>query len=199
MIEIKHRLTGAVLHTVEAKSLIGADLSNATLSYADLSGANLGGANLGSANLDRAAMSGANLGGAKLNGALMRGAYLYRANLHGADLYGANLYGANLYGVDLHGADLSGVGLHGIDLSKTYLYGAVINADKLKRLLARATRIHDGFEFFLFSLCDGPPKVKAGCRWLTIADYRAHVANEYPDTLRARETLAILDYFEALT
>jgi len=36
----------------------------------------------------------------------------------------------------------------------------------------------------------------AGCRWMTIPDYRAHVAAEYPGTDKARETLDILDYFE---
>jgi hypothetical protein len=42
MIEIKHRYTGAVLHTVNAGSLSGADLSGADLSGANLSSANLG-------------------------------------------------------------------------------------------------------------------------------------------------------------
>lgn len=32
-------------------------------------------------------------------------------------------------------------------------------------------------------------------RDMAIADYRAHVANEYPKTDKARETLRILDYF----
>jgi hypothetical protein len=36
----------------------------------------------------------------------------------------------------------------------------------------------------------------AGCRWFTIPEYRSHVAAEYPDTARARETLDILDFFE---
>jgi hypothetical protein len=34
----------------------------------------------------------------------------------------------------------------------------------------------------------------AGCRWFTDAEFRAHVAVEYPDTPKAVETLAILDY-----
>jgi hypothetical protein len=80
--EIKHRYTGDVLHTV------GADLSGANLIGADLSGANLSGANL----------SGANLSGADLIG----------ADLSGADLIDADLRGANLSGADLIGADLSG-------------------------------------------------------------------------------------------
>ena len=73
---------------------------------------------------------------------------------------------------------------------------SVIHEDKLDRLLARATR-SDGHEFSLFALQGHSPKIKAGCRWLTIEDYRAHVAEEYPDTDKAKETLRILDYFTA--
>ena len=39
MTEIKHKTTGAVLHTVDADNLSGANLSWANLSEADLSGA----------------------------------------------------------------------------------------------------------------------------------------------------------------
>ena len=41
----------------------------------------------------------------------------------------------------------------------------------------------------------GPPKIVAGCRFMPIDAYAAHVAKEYPDTPKARETLRILDYF----
>ena len=145
-IEIKHRNTGAVLHTVDADTLRGADLS-----------------------------------GASLRGAILTWADLSRANLRGANLGGANLGGAYLDGANLRGANLR---------------GATIEADRLHRLLARATRLH-GFEFFLFALQEGLPKIKAGCRWMTISEYRDHVAKEYPDTDKAQETLDILNFFEA--
>jgi len=154
-IEIKHRNTGAVLHTVEADTLSGANLSVAYL----------------------------------------RGANLAEADLTGADLTGANLIGAYLRGANLAEASLAGANLRGASLAEANLNGATINGDKLDRLLARVTRVSDGHEFFLFALQDGPSKVKAGCRWMTIADYRAHVAANYPDTSKARETLNILDYF----
>ena len=170
--EIKHRFTDAVLHTVEAD----------TLSEANLAKANLRGAYLARANLAEA-----NLRGANLRGVYLRGADLSRANLRGADLTGASLTGANLAGANLFGANLRGADL-GV---------ATINGNKLDRLLARAMRVSDGHEFFLFALQDGPPKIIAGCRWMTIADYRAHVAAKYPDTDKARETLNILNYFEA--
>lgn len=110
-------------------------------------------------------------------------------------LVGANLSGANLYGANLSGANLSEANLRGAYLSGANLSGATIYADKLDRLLARATRL-DGHEFFLFALQGGSTKIKAGCRWMSVADYRAHVAKEYPDTDKARETLRILAYFD---
>jgi len=41
MIEIKHKITGEVLKTIEAENLIKADLSRANLTGANLSRANL--------------------------------------------------------------------------------------------------------------------------------------------------------------
>ena len=32
---------------------------------------------------------------------------------------------------------------------------------------------------------------------MSAEEYRAHIANEYPDTPKAEETLAILDFIEA--
>ena len=86
MIEIKHEETGAVLHTVDADNLRGADLRGADLSMADLCWADLRGADL-----SRADLSGANL----------RGADLRWADLSGADLSMADLRAANLRGADL--------------------------------------------------------------------------------------------------
>ena len=76
--EIKHRLTGDVLFSLETKSLklcvraaveVKTDLRGADLSDAYLVGANL---------------RGANLHGANLSDAYLHGAYLHGANLHGA-------------------------------------------------------------------------------------------------------------------
>lgn len=53
-VQITHLYSGAVLHTVEAPNLIGADLSDAYLSGANLIGANLRGANLSDASLSGA-------------------------------------------------------------------------------------------------------------------------------------------------
>jgi hypothetical protein len=146
-----------------------------TLIGADLRGANLIGANLIDANLIDANLIGANL---------------RDANLIGANLIGANLIGANLIDANLIDANLSGANLSGANLS-----GAKYEDDTLAACIAAANRM-DGYAFHLFRLTDGSHKVMAGCRWFTIPEYRAHVAKEYPDTDKARETLDILDYFE---
>ena len=59
-IEIKHRVTGKILHTHDGDSLQGADLSGA-----DLREANLRVADIRGANLYRADLSEADLGGAR--------------------------------------------------------------------------------------------------------------------------------------
>ena len=117
------------------------------------------------------------------------------ANLSGADLSGAVLSRANLSRADLSRADLSGAVLSGAVLSRAVLSGAVLSGDKIKRLLAIAGRL-DGHSFHAFELEAGGMKVKAGCRWFTIPEYRAHIAAEYPGTDKAAETSAILDFFE---
>jgi hypothetical protein len=191
--EIKNRFTAEVIFTAEidcaddAPTSIRLGLavrvavkSRANLSGADLSGADLSGADLRGADLSGADLSGADLRGADLSGADLSGAYLSGADLRGADLSGAYLSGADLRGADLRGADLSGADLSG---------------EKIKRILASVQRISDGYTFNLFDMEIGPPKIAAGCRFLTIDAYAAHVAKEYPDTPKARETLRILDYF----
>jgi len=70
MLEIKHKTTGAVLHTVDAADLRGADLCGADLCGADLCGADLSGADLSWADLHGADLSGADLHGADLSGVL---------------------------------------------------------------------------------------------------------------------------------
>jgi hypothetical protein len=75
------------------------------------------------------------------------------------------------------------------------LRGAKYEKDTLAALIAAAERM-DGYAFHLFRLEDGSHKIMAGCRWLTIPEYRAHVAAEYPGTVKARETLDILDFLK---
>ena len=159
--------------------------------------ANLGKANLYGADLGRANLYAANLGGANLSGANLIGANLGRADLYGANLGGAYLYGANLGRAYLGGADLSGARLGGANLYGANLGGALIQGEKITRLIGRATRLGESYEFCAFALESGGYKIRAGCRWFTDAEYRAHLAVVYPDTPKARETLRILDYLAA--
>ena len=71
MIEIKSWLTGKVIHKVEAKTLIGADLRD--LRDADLRGVDLRGVDLRGVDLRNADLTGADLTGADLRGADLRG------------------------------------------------------------------------------------------------------------------------------
>src|SRR5690349_16408832 len=81
MIEIKHRTNGKVLLTVDAETLVGADLSGASLRNADLM------------KMD--------LGNADLRGADLRGADLRYADMRGSDLRGTNLRGARFHRTSL--------------------------------------------------------------------------------------------------
>jgi uncharacterized protein YjbI with pentapeptide repeats len=176
-------------------SLVGASLDGANLVGANLDGASLVGASLDGANLDGASLVGANLVGANLIGASLDGASLVGASLVGANLIGANLDGANLDGANLDGASLVGASLVGANLVGASLVGASLDGKAVHALLGRVTR-NDGYEFLLWQFRDGSHVIKAGCRTYTIERFRGHVAAQYPDTDKARETLAILDYLE---
>ena len=145
------------------------------------------------ADLSGADLSGADLRGAVLSGADLRGAVLRGADLSGAVLRGADLRDADLSGAVLRGADLSGAVLLDADLSGAVLRGAVLRGDKLVKWIAEARR-GDGYSFIALLTERNGVKIKAGCRWFTEAEFRAHVAANYLGTDKATETLAILDY-----
>jgi len=196
--EVRNRWSGEVQFTAEIdcdESAYHSLKLGLAVRWGLKSGANLSGADLSGAVLSRANLSRADLSRADLSGAVLSGADLSGAVLSGADLSGADLSGADLSGADLSRADLSGAVLSGAVLSRAVLSGAVLSGDKIKRLLAIAGRL-DGHSFHAFELEAGGMKVKAGCRWFTIPEYRAHIAAEYPGTDKAAETSAILDFFE---
>ena len=93
---------------------------------------------------------------------------------------------AVLRGADLRGADLRGAYLRGTKEKPEHVVSA---------LKGRAYR-SDGYEFLIFATETGEC-VRAGCRTFTLAEFRAHVAKEYPDTPKAHETLRLLDFLEA--
>lgn len=89
-------------------------------------------------------------------------------------------------------AKLTGANLPWANLSEAKIKDG---SSTVTALRGRAVR-SDGYEFLIFSLQDGE-MIRAGCRTLTLAEFRAHVAAEYPGTPKAAETTRILDFLEA--
>lgn len=102
-IQIRNKVDGRVVATVNGESLRDASFEGANLQDTCLWGEQMEGVNL----------SGANLQGAYLRGAVLDGANLSRANLHSANLVGASLCGADLRGADLRDAYLGDTDLTG--------------------------------------------------------------------------------------
>ena len=147
MVEIKHRVTGAVLCTGETiRAAVEANLKklrDADLGDANLRDANLGGANLRDAYLRDAYLRGVHLGCADLRDADLGCAYLRGANLHGANLRGANLHGADLRGAYLRGADLGDVHLRDADLGDADLRGVHLHGANGESRAKLAWQSHD--------------------------------------------------------
>ena len=110
-----------------------------------------------------------------------------QANLCGAGLSGANLSGADMRWADmrwadLRGADLSGADMRWADLSGAYLIGAYLSGAVLRgaKGILRVGPALDGYEFFAVRRA-GVVWVKAGCRWFSADDARAHWSKPRPD------------------
>ena len=160
---------GKLLYESEAETLRGA------VEGAVEKGVALTGANLDAANLYLASLIRANLEGASLKGANLEGAVFYKANLDGVNLAGANLVWAGCYKANLKRANLSGVNLRGANLYWANLEGANLEGVNL----TGATGIIDtgtdsrGYRWVAVQHDDGP-RIKAGCRWYTLAQAHEH-------------------------
>lgn len=185
---VPNRFTGAMHFTAEIECQPWSSPAiklGLAVKWAVKAGADLRGADLSRADLSGAVLSGAFLCNADLGGADLRNADLSNADLRNADLSRADLSRADLSWADLRGADLRGA----------VLRNAVLRGAKVNAIVARATR-SDGYEFVAFDT-DRGVIIRAGCRTMTLSEYRAHVAEEYPGTSKAGETLRILDYIDA--
>jgi hypothetical protein len=127
--------------------------------------------------------------------AVLAGADLTGADLRDADLTGADLAGAALAGAALAGAALADAVLAGADLTGADLRDADLTGEKIERIFALAGRL-DGYTFYGVQLRTGAIKIAAGCRWFALDEFRTHVAEDYPGTEKARETLDIIDFIE---
>jgi uncharacterized protein YjbI with pentapeptide repeats len=180
MIEIKHRHTGAVIHTHDGASLAGAYLAGAYLANANLAGANLSGANLAGANLANANLTGADLAGANLAGANLTWANLANANLAGAYLAGANLAGAYLANANLAGA---------------YLAGAKITPDHAlvgTRPLLQIGPLGSRGAMLLAFCTDKGLMLRTGCFFGTPEEFEAAVRHTHGDSTHAADYLSAL-------
>mgnify|MGYP000844973848 CR=1 FL=1 len=90
----------------------------------------------------------------------------------------ADLSDANLSGADLSGADLRGANLRGADL-------------------IHCGSRSDGYEFFAV-MKDGALWIKAGCRFFSLAEARAHWTATRAGTQLGDESLALCDHAERL-
>ena len=127
MIEIKQKNSGKVIVTIDADTLMNADLREMDLREADFSGMDLRGVHLDYSDLTGADLSHANLQRASLCGAHLDDADLQRITLTHARV-GSNkrstaavLDGCNISGGDLSDSDLRHVSMRGADLSNTRL------------------------------------------------------------------------------
>ena len=119
----------------------------------------------------------------------LRGEGGARANLSGADLRGADLSGANLRGANLSGADLRWA-----NFSWANLRWATVRANlTLGRAIGHASR-GDDYTFYAFESSAGEPFFFAGCHAMLRSEYEAHIQKEYPNTPKAKATLACIDY-----
>ena len=143
------------------------DFSGESLSYANLFGAFLNGANLSGANLDRADLGGANL----------RGAVLGRANLRGARTSAAGE--PRRRGPPRRGPRRRGPSAARTSRGKRTSAGADPSrrgprrrGPRMCQWIIQGPVRSDGFQFLLMRLTGrlAAPMVRAGCRWLSLAD-----------------------------
>ena len=135
------------------------------------------------------------VGGERAN---LRYAGLRYANLRSADLRYADLRSADLRYADLRYANLSSANLRYADLRYADLSSANLSSANLSSAtgLFFITQRSDGYQFFLVQDDSSDWFVRAGCRYMTIKDYRDH-ANTYSDSAKRVETGLILDFAEA--
>ena len=112
-----------------------------------------------------------------------------------ANLAGANLADANLARADLAGANLARANLASADLARAYLAGANLADANLasQHIIDGGQRI-DGYRFVGW-IKGADMMIRAGCRNLTLAEYRAHNAKR-EDVAMRDETSSILDHIE---
>ena len=191
----------AEFETVNHSVQLGAAVCLAVKARASLDGACLDGAILAGASLARASLDGACLDGAILAGASLDGASLARASLARASLAGASLAGASLDGACLDGACLDGAYLARASLAGASLDGASLDDRKLKlrgaRPILQIGPLGSRCAYLIAYLTDLGVRVRAGCWFGSLDDFRAAVAATHGNNEHGREYAAAIKMIEA--
>ena len=106
------------------------------------------------------------------------------ANLTGADLTSTNLMRANLMRANLIGADLTGANLRGAKLMRANL---IVGGQR-----------SDGYLFLLYRHTNGDVRVRAGCRYFSVKEAKAHWLATRKGTQLGKESLALIAGLVAL-
>lgn len=174
-------------------------LPKARFTRADLRGACFENAYLEGAAFDHADAIRVNFQCANLQYAVFTNGRVRRADFRGADLRWSCFYSCGVVTADFRRAQLKGIDFNYCDLTHCEFEGATLLNFELAPLRAMVASANRGdYTFFLFQLEDGTFCVRAGCRWLSIPAYRAHIKREYPRTYKAQKTRDILNYFAAV-
>jgi hypothetical protein len=121
---------------------------------------------------------------AALEVAVKARANLARANLAGANLDGANLDGANLAGANLDGAYMARANLDG---------GEKLVGD---RPIVQVGPIGSRGAYLVAFITDNGLRVRAGCFFGSLDDFRAKVAETHGDNKHGREYTAAIAMIE---
>jgi hypothetical protein len=134
---------------------------------------------------DYARLVGASLVGASLVGARLDGASLVGASLVGARLDYARLVGASLVGARLVGASLVGASLE--------------NGEKIldsERPVFQIGGLGSAARYFVAYLTDMGIRVRTGCFFGSISEFKAKLKVEHKDNVHAQEYMAALTLVE---
>lgn len=189
----RHLFVGANL---EGFDFTRAYLPNARFTRADLRGACFEHAYLSAASFVHADMIRANFQFADLQYATFTNGRVRRADFRDANLRGACFYSCGVITADFRRARVESTDFNSCDLTHCDFFGARMADETLYAVHASVER--GDYTFFLFQLEDGTFRVRAGCRWMTIPEYRAHIKSAYPGLHKARATRDILNYFAAV-
>jgi hypothetical protein len=110
-----------------------------------------------------------------------------------------NLTKTSSAGADLPWADLLEANLSGADLSRANLSGADMSRANLSRANLRVIGVRsDSYIFHLYRHEDGALMLRAGCRYFSLTDARAHWAATRAGTPLGEESLALVDHAERM-